>query len=168
VITGRDDERPWRVVAGPWDDEPDWAEFEHAGLPIRLMRNGAGAWCGYVHLPSYHPVLQEDVTELGHFWWPFDVHGGITWQGGREFSDGRCLFTLGFDLNHSGDGAPSNFRHYDGLRGEYRDIEYAAAEARTLAEQVSSYKPLEQMANIFSGTSGADDTTSAHKGKEQA
>lgn len=157
MITGRNAERPWRLVAGPWDNEPDWAEFQHEALPCKLMRNGEGAWCGYVHIPPYHPVLQEEVSEMGHFWWPFDVHGGVTFTGTQEFSDGRRLFVVGFDLNHLNDGAPNNYRYYDTLKGEYRDIGYAEAETRSLAEQVSRYKPLEQLARIISGSSESDD-----------
>ena len=37
---------------GPWDDEPDRVDFEHAGFPCLLLRNPRlGQWCGYVAVP---------------------------------------------------------------------------------------------------------------------
>jgi len=152
--TSRDDTRPWRLRPGPWDSEPDRAEFEHEALPCLVMRNGCGAWCGYVHVPPYNPVLVDAYDPEGYEYWPFYVHGGITWSGSREFRDGRRLFCVGFDLNHGSDGAPGDFRYHDRLKGAYRDFEYAVSETQSLAAQVTAYKPLEQMANIFSGTSG--------------
>ena len=154
--TRRDEDRPWRVSPGPWDSEPDWAEFEHEGLPCLMMRNRAGVWCGYVHVPPYNPVLVDAYGPEVHEDWPLDVHGGITWSGSREFSDGRRLFCVGFDLNHSSDGAPGDFRYHGKLKGTYRNFEYAVAEAERLAAQVAGYKPLEQMTNLFSGTSEDD------------
>ena len=155
--TRRDEARPWRVMPGPWDQEPDWAELDHAGLPCLLMRNGAGAWCGYVHVPPYHPCWREAADDGdGHYYWPFVVHGGITWVGGRDFSDGRRLTTIGFDTNHFGDRAPERFRPTDPITGYYRNFEYAVAEVKSLAEQVTAYKPLEQMSNIFSGAAKED------------
>ena len=157
MISGRFDKTPeWRVYSGEWDAEPDWLEFEHAGLPCLLLRGPSGAWSGYVHIPPYHPVLGE-VHDDGHMYWPFDVHGGITWEGSRAFSDGRMLFMVGFDLHHLNDWAPEDHKYKDSMRGEYRNTEYAMQETRLLAEQVSGYKPLEQMANIFSGSSEAND-----------
>ena len=154
--TRQDKDRPWRLRPGPWDSEPDWAELDHEGLPCLMMRNGYGAWCGYAHVPPYNPVLVDAYDPEGYEYWPFDVHGGITWSGSREFSDGRRLFCVGFDLNHSSDGAPGDFRYHDRLKGPYRDFEYAVNETQSLAAQIANYKPLEQMANLFSGTSGDD------------
>lgn len=41
---------------GPWDGEPDRAEWEHAGLPCLAVRNDSGAWCGYAAVPPSHPL----------------------------------------------------------------------------------------------------------------
>lgn len=42
---------------GPWQQEPDRLEFEHAGLPCILNRAPVtGAWCGYVGVPPGHKL----------------------------------------------------------------------------------------------------------------
>lgn len=158
MITGNfETPDPWRKHPGPWNTEPDWAEFEHEGLPCMLLRGPSGAWSGYVHVPPYNPVWREYQDDDGYFYWPFDVHGGITWTGSRAWSDGKVLFTLGFDCNHSHDGSPEDLRRDWRLKGGYRTLEYAMSEACSLAEQVSAYKPLQQVVNLFSGTSEGDD-----------
>ena len=148
--TSTDEKRVWRYSAGPWDTEPDRAEFEHAGLPCMLKRNSSGAWCGYVHIPPYNPAISDGYSRERY--WDFEVHGGITYDGVMEMHGAR-LFVLGFDLNHSSDGAPGDLRYETRLKGEYRTFEYALQEVRSLAEQVAGYKPLEQLTNLFSGTS---------------
>ena len=154
MLTSCDDTRPWRPGPGPWDSEPDRAEFEHAGLPCLVWRcRASGAWAGYVHVPPYNPVLSDAYDSYGFADWPFDVHGGISWAGPRPFSGERALFCIGFDLNHYGDGAPVDVKRDGCMHGQYRGFEYAVNETRALAEQVTAYKPLEQMANIFSGPS---------------
>jgi hypothetical protein len=49
---------------GPWQDEPDRVDFEHAGLPCAIIRNlhVTGSLCGYVGVPDSHP------------WWGKDAH----------------------------------------------------------------------------------------------
>ena len=154
--TSTNEKRDWSLSAGPWDSEPDRAEFEHAGLPCLLKRHrSAGSWCGYVHVPPYNPALRDAYDEEGYAYWAFDVHGGVTFDGKMEMH-GSELFVIGFDLNHSHDGAPGDLRWETRLKGEYRTFEYAEAEVRSLAEQIAGYKPVEQLTNLFSGTLEAD------------
>lgn len=40
---------------GPWQHEPDYLSFIHAGLRCRIVRSHLGAFCGYVRLPAEHP-----------------------------------------------------------------------------------------------------------------
>jgi len=71
--------------AGPWDDEPDREEFEHAGLPCVLLRHSTqGNWCGYVGLPPWHPAAHRRA-DLG---W-LAVHGGELTFWGRDKVDGQ-------------------------------------------------------------------------------
>lgn len=53
---------------GPWQHEPDRAEWEHAGLPCLALRNRSGAWCGYAAVPPGHPLhgkgYSDPVPEL--------------------------------------------------------------------------------------------------------
>lgn len=95
--------------AGPWDLEPDRAEFEHAGLPCLLVRNATGAWCGYAAVLPGHPFHGREYGECAaspqcegeeyspkHYfegqarqYWHcdhrpdhiLDAHGGLTYSG---------------------------------------------------------------------------------------
>lgn len=61
VVEEKRDREGW--PAGPWDLEPDRAEFEHAGLPCLLLRNRLGAWCGYASVLPGHPFHGRDYDE---------------------------------------------------------------------------------------------------------
>lgn len=58
---------------GPWLDEPDEVEFEHAGYACSIRRSRLGALLGYVAVPLGHPWHDNhyDCIEA-------DVHGGLT------------------------------------------------------------------------------------------
>lgn len=45
-------------MPGPWDDEPDKLQWTDTvtGLPCLIVRNQAGALCGYVGVPTGHPL----------------------------------------------------------------------------------------------------------------
>ena len=47
-----------------WLDEPDEYMWEHAGLPCAIMRNGLGAWCGYVGIPASHPLHGKPYNHI--------------------------------------------------------------------------------------------------------
>lgn len=42
--------------SGPWDSEPDALDWEHAGLKCAIRRAPLGHLCGYVGIPSGHPL----------------------------------------------------------------------------------------------------------------
>ncbi len=42
--------------AGPWTEEPDRLEWRRHGMPCLVLRNGQGAWCGYVGVAPGHPL----------------------------------------------------------------------------------------------------------------
>lgn len=112
--------------SGPWDAEPDQVEWRDpvTNLVCLLRRNFTGAWCGYVGLPSDHPLHNQSAFDLP----PITVHGGVTYAGPVGARD---LWFIGFDCVHSGDNAPNqNFQF-----GTYRDIAYVTAETVNLAMQ---------------------------------
>lgn len=48
---------------GPWNDEPDTEDFEHAGLACRIIRaDSTGALCGYVRIPEGHPLYGVEYS----------------------------------------------------------------------------------------------------------
>ena len=60
---------------GPWQDEPDRIEFEHAGLPCLMLRSTTGGnWCGYAAVPPGHPAHGKPYQDVDA-----DVHGGLTY-----------------------------------------------------------------------------------------
>lgn len=146
---------------GPWHDEPDRLEFDHAGFTCLLLRNAA--WCGYVAVPPGHPWHGKNYDDVrtvnadGDEDWP-DVHGGLTYSG--ECSGHIChvpkpgepddVWWVGFDCNHHGDLSMSTLwmgvRYPDsslwGGRGEsYRDVEYVRWQTERLAAQAKAVQP---------------------------
>ena|SRR5437899_729099 len=150
---------------GPWQEEPDRAEWEHAGFPclaVRPMHHGV--WCGYVAVPPGHPLHGKgyDTPDV-------DVHGGLTYA--NRCSGPIChvakpgepedVWWFGFDCGHAGDyqpgraatlkhiGAPlsDQERAYDHATAVtthasdwtvdvYRTLDYVRAETNRLAEQL--------------------------------
>jgi hypothetical protein len=130
--------------AGPWDDEPDRVEFEHAGLPCLLNRGGGGAWCGYAAVPPGHPLHGQDyeVPEV-------EVHGGLTYAascGGAichvpEPGEPDDVWWFGFDCAHAWDVLPGTLRYGGRLPDSvYRTMDYVRRETERLAEQLAAVK----------------------------
>lgn len=85
---------------GPWRAEPDKLQWvTEAGLPGLIVRNGAGALCGYVGIPEGHPWFAKRYSECAtpevhedpedgenHSWCnhspgsQVEVHGGLTFS----------------------------------------------------------------------------------------
>lgn len=124
---------------GPWQEEPDRLEFEHAGLPCLLKRATFGSWCGYAAVPPGHPLhgkRYQDVDDIS-------VHGGLTYGDACQGSichapkpgESADVWWFGFDCNHAFDlapGMPATARW-----GIYKDIGYARRETERLAEQLA-------------------------------
>lgn len=115
------DRSPW--PSGPWDTEPDLAEWrdQATGLPCMLQRSDfSGGLCGYVGVWPEHPFFGLDMSEIDH---SLSVHGGITFAGpGVVHEDGVPLFcwVLGFDCAHAFDDTPWSIKMlgaYFGDRG---------------------------------------------------
>ena len=132
--------------AGPWDAEPEhkvnWID-PVTNLDCMILRNGRGAWCGYVGLPPGHRHHGTEYGELYSFY--NDVHGGLTFS--DSCSGHIChvpepgrpdnVWWLGFDCGHSWDRAPVN---YGWGGGTYRTQEYVKKEVEMLAQLVSAFR----------------------------
>jgi hypothetical protein len=129
--------------AGPWTDEPDRVEFEHAGLPCLILRNRMGTLCGYAAVAPGHPWhgKRYDADEVD-----VDVHGGLTYS--DKCRDQIChvakpgesddVYWFGFDCGHAWDITPAMLVYHEPFEGEvYRDIAYVRREVESLAEQLS-------------------------------
>jgi hypothetical protein len=130
---------------GPWQHEPDAANFIYGGYRCRAQRANLGNWCGYVQVPAGHPWLGKKRHELES---SVEVHGGVTFA-----EDG----VIGFDCAHWDDEIPFGAGLSKGLAGllrgtrgrlrraarriafmrysEYRTLPYVIDEIKRLAEQ---------------------------------
>lgn len=132
---------------GPWMDEPDKAQWIHAGLDCLIVRGPGGALCGYVGVPESHPGFERDYDEVN-----VDVHGGLTFADKCQPSEegdhrGIChteenaanavVWWLGFDCAHSGDLCPKYDRLY--LDATYKTFAYVKRETERLADQLSEF-----------------------------
>lgn len=150
-----------QMPEGVWQFEPDKMQWEDPAtkLPCLIVRNQAGALCGYVGVPEGHPFYGKDYSDL-----PVECHGGLTFSDFcGEHEDGIChkpspgepekVWWLGFDCGHGGDIIPSfiklheemkkkdgfELKTFTGARGEtYKDIAYVQNECRELAKQLKA------------------------------
>lgn len=138
------------IEDGPWMREPDRVEFKFAGFDCLLQRSPMSyAWCGYVGLPKGHPYYGKSYNEDGI---DVRVHGGLTYS--EECRGAIChetdgediLHWLGFDCCHYNDLAPGLYCRKDVpfefmrkiLSGQYKDLDYAMAQTKSLAEQLKA------------------------------
>jgi hypothetical protein len=135
---------------GTWDDEPDRIEWRYAGtprFPLLILRNYAGALCGYVGVAPGHPYH-------GKQWGDVDVsaHGGATYSDACDEESGIChvpragespeVWWIGFDCSHHGDYSYMRAKSFDRPPGywpelSYCDVDYVRAEVESLAAQLS-------------------------------
>lgn len=116
---------------GPWQDEPDEASWtdESTGLPCRALRNGAGAWCGYVGVPPTHEFYRVYYSDIPYL----PVHGGLTYS---DFK-GNETWWLGFDCGHYCDYVPHpDLCKFSGGIQNYRTLEFVKAECSRLAQSL--------------------------------
>lgn len=151
-----EDKKTWGP--GPWQKEPDLAEFEEHGLKCRIRRGPVGALCGYVGVPVGHPGYgasyngPNDYYSLDEntIWWRryinkipeyaiagIEVHGGLTY--GSDEKDGYYWF--GFDCAHAGDLCPQIVAMTGDAHGDtYKDFHYVTEEVKSLAKQLAAIK----------------------------
>lgn len=123
-----------------YDQERKIAEWfgEACGLPYVALRDPVGLhWCGYVGIPSSHPLFQKSHHDL--LVQEIAVHRGITYSGRLKphFSN-SSYWWFGFDCAHAGDESPG-LTPYSivSFRGIYRDLTYVIKECESLADQLT-------------------------------
>jgi hypothetical protein len=134
---------------GPWQNEPDRWEFDHAGLSCLVHRHPSlGHFCGYVGVPPTHPAYDKNYDDVD-----VSVHGGLTYSGHCQKDGPIChtpkpfepddLYWLGFDAAHYMDLSPgivATLRELGSTRERddiYRDLAYVRKETESLAEQLA-------------------------------
>lgn len=129
---------------GPWQAEPDRAEWEYAGFPCLAVRHSrSGHWCGYVGVPPNHPLHGKsyDVPNVA-------IHGGLTYAAACDghvchvpkAGEPENVWWFGFDCQHSGDlapGTPKEFRLYEDW--DYMTLLRVQNETNRLAEQLKEH-----------------------------
>lgn len=123
----------WKLGLKEFFAEPDYVNTCAFGLPVKLRRNRSKAWCGYVGIPSAHPLfgrgtmdeIDVDPTHIRidkaspivlmsaalagkpQIGLLFNTHGSLTWAADHPATglpDGRWWF--GFDCSHHNDLTP--------------------------------------------------------------
>jgi len=141
---------------GEWQQEPDkkqWQDKE-TGYPCLIVRGPHGALCGYVGIPSTHPLYKKGYSEIEQEQESINVHGGLTYSDVCQHTDnpslGICHLTtaeedktwwLGFDAAHAGDYCPHYERFnltekYGTYMGVYRNVAYVTEQIEELAKQL--------------------------------
>jgi hypothetical protein len=136
---------------GPWDDEPDRVEWRHiSGLACLMRRNHHGVWCGYVAVPTEHPMHGRAYSDVD-----VDVHDGLTYshscQGDichvPQPGESDDVWWFGFDCGHLGDYLPGVAAHLRLIGHAYPDpdavycmLAYVQAETNRLADQLVAMK----------------------------
>lgn len=134
---------------GPWNSEPDKIQWldEASGLPCLIVRGPSGALCGYVGVPSNHPLHGKDYDQA-HSAADIEVHGGLTFAGSchhtpdntsichiPEEGEPDDVWWLGFDCAHSGDVSPA-YDRFARIHDSYKNIRYVTNEVQSLARQL--------------------------------
>lgn len=147
-----DDKATW--LPGPWQTEPDRAEWRHNGIPCLITRAiwCGGNLCGYVAVSPGHPWHGRPAEKV-----PASAHGGITYAekcAGHichvpEPGESDNVWWIGFDCAHAFDYCPRLMstlaacgerasRPLDIVPLVYRDWAYVIAEVTGLAQQVDA------------------------------
>ncbi len=136
---------------GEWQNEPDkkqWKDQE-TGYPCLIVRNFVGSLCGYVGVPSKHPLYKKEYNDIEHV---IDCHGGLTFSDlcspHSGESSGICHigrgkpWWLGFDCAHCGDLLPTSRALYNESKELYKrfSLPYPMLEMPYLSGEYESYK----------------------------
>ena len=150
--------------AGPWLREPDKANWidKDTDYDCMVVRGPGGHWCGYVGLPSSHPLYKKEYSEEELY--NIEAHGGLTYSDMNKLTKklidkGMNLgllpdeireyetWWLGFDCAHLGDLCPGHEAMLSGYgasfsdcHNTYRTYEYVVDEVTALAKQLKKYE----------------------------
>jgi hypothetical protein len=154
---------------GPWTDEPDTKDISYKGYQGYIKRNDLGALCGYVMIPSDHPILKGidlDADDLEYEKVPLNAHGGITFGNtATNTQTGQKVYVVGFDCAHSTDlipfrtwmtnpDLPEELRQNEAVQKlielelassfqkyqTYKDIDFVTKEIESMIDQIINYK----------------------------
>lgn len=144
------DKTEW-AERGPWDDEPDKAQWIHEELDCLIVRGPAGALCGYVGVPESHPYFDKEYSDLPHE--VGEVHGGLTFAARCAQTEdesrhichtgevaNKLVWWFGFDCNHLYDFAPGYADSLEFMNegAIYRNFKYVEGHVNSLAKQLRS------------------------------
>lgn len=140
--------------AGPWQEEPDRVEWLYGPYSCLIVRNREGGHlCGYVILPSDHPLFGKHTRQLS-----IEVrisgHGGINYAdfASSLVGEGHPLargWMLGFDCAHGFDYCPGFVSMFKLLApaaaqvfsdGNYRDITYVQRCCEEVADTLVTFE----------------------------
>ncbi|QDU64336.1 hypothetical protein Pan216_52260 [Planctomycetes bacterium Pan216] len=119
--------------------QPAWGtlvdDFYYSGLPCVMIKQRLGYFCGYVGVPSGHPLAGKDPKdpELA----ALDVHGGVSCAGPElcGHAEDAADWWIGFNCCHDGDLVPSMPCQQE--HASYRDESFVIDELRRLASQLA-------------------------------
>lgn len=112
----------------PWEDEPDFEEWEVDGYMCEIRRSkGGGHLCGYLLLPKGHLWAGKDFNSI-----EAEVHGGLTFA---RTDDKTGRWRIGFDCSHLDDVTPYYAHMCDYPGRTYKDIFYVRRQVYALFGQ---------------------------------
>lgn len=128
-----------------------------AGLPAVVIMTDMGHRCGYVGVPTTHPLYGNHYTEPNEVIPPgysvpesyFDVHGGLTYSDDLPGCitkckiDGEIYWWFGFDCGHTMDDPCFGNTH--------RSCQYVVTQCEFLAEQLVECRPPSLWARLKRG-----------------
>lgn len=112
-----------------------------AGLDACILLVNGTHHCGYVAVPE--PLKDKNFYDWNDDCIELSVHGGITFQGIAEWSEGRVV--VGYDCAHAGDlmlcppkhkGTPMEALFEPDGESVWRDEAYCTEQCESLAQQL--------------------------------
>lgn len=138
--------------SGPWQNEPDRVQWEHAGTVCIAHRGPHGSWCGYAAVAPGHPLHGKGYSEVKGI----ECHWGLTYSDACTGcvchvpapGESDALHWFGFDFAHCEDYCPAMESHLPdhmrrgiGMSDHYWTLPEVQEEVNLLAEQLAVWKP---------------------------
>lgn len=142
----------------PWSNEPDFKEIIYKEFDCYIKRGPLGTLCGYVFIPTDHPILKKNEEDDDYDNIPLKVHGGLTYGNYVTHKEsGKKGYVVGFDCGHYGDLIPDieklekDTRNYleaytimfekkEEIAPTYKDINFVTKEIESMVDQLIAYK----------------------------
>ena len=118
-----------RFRKGPWDNEPDFLEWNYLSINCEIKRMNMGFLCGYIYVKNnnHFPISFQNI---------FNVHGGVTYESYMKEID---IWKIGFDCYHVGDECPLEiYRFYS----HYWTFQEVKDEVEKMVEQYLTFYEL--------------------------